>query len=108
VWTQEAGDARPGGSAGRLAPSRGWYTADRRLAFRRHKFVKTGLPRQLPPGSVRRVAEVDGVGVYMAPGSDTGRISDKTRIWGFYVPVRAGCEFQLYEDIDMFHGVRGG
>jgi hypothetical protein len=104
VWTRETGDARPGGgSAGRLelAASRRWYAADRPLTFRGKQFVKTGLPRELPPGSVRRVAEVDGVGVYMAPGYDTGRI------WGFYVPVRAGCEFQLYEDTEMFHEVRG-
>ncbi len=101
VWTQEAGDARPEGSTGRLAPSRRWYAADRPLAFQGKHYVKIGLPRQLPPGSLRRIGEVDGVGVYMGPGASTESAA------GFYVPVRAGCEFQLYEDNTMFPGVRG-
>jgi len=102
VWAQEA-DASRGDSAGRLelAPSRAWYAEDRPITFQGARFVKMGLPRQLPPGSVRRMGEVDGVGVYMAPRATTDREP------GFYVPVRAGCEFQLYEDITVFPGVRG-
>jgi hypothetical protein len=100
VWTQAAADSPRGGSAGRLelASSRRWYAADRRITFQGHGFVKSGLPRQLPPGSVRRIGEVDGVGVYMGP--------DSGRVYGFFVPVSAGCEFQLYEDPTMFHWVR--
>jgi hypothetical protein len=101
VWTQEAGDARPGTGRLDLAPSRRWYADDRPLAFQGKHYVKIGLPRELPPGSLRRIGEVDGVGVYMGPGASTESVS------GFYVPVRAGCEFQLYEDNTMFPGVRG-
>lgn len=103
VWEQQAGGLREGG-AGRpgseFAASRRWYAADRPITFQGHSFIKTGLPRHLPPGSVRRIGEVDGVGVYVGP-EETGRV------YGFYVPVREGCEFQLYEDASAFHMVRG-
>jgi hypothetical protein len=98
AWTQEAGGSRGESSADRLelAASRRWHAEDRPIKFQGTHFVKKGRPRQLPPGSVQRVAEVDGVGLYMAPDSD------KRRVRAFYAPVRAGCEFQLYEDDNLF------
>jgi hypothetical protein len=102
VWAQEAGDPRRGGASRvEFAESRRWYAANQSITFQGHSFGRMGLPRQLPPGSVRRIGEVDGVGVYVGPGGDTGRA------WGFYVPVRPGCEFQLYEDDSLYGAVRG-
>jgi len=98
VWEDER---RPEAAA-RYAESRRWYAADRPVTFRGHEFGRMGLPRVLPPGSVRRIGELDGVGVYVG-SSEAGA----DRIWGFYVPVRRGCEFQLYEDTMMYGSVRG-
>lgn len=98
VWEDER---RPEAAA-RYAESRRWYAADRLITFRGHRFGKMGLPQVLPPGSVRRIGEVDGVGVYVGSAD-----VDRERTMGFYIPVRRGCEFQLYEDDTMYHTVRG-
>lgn len=98
VWE----DARRREPTSGFAESRRWYVTGRPITFRRREYLKTGLTHTLPPGSVHRIGEVDGVGVYVG-------IAEKglERPWGFYVPVRAGCEFQLYEDAMEFGGVRG-
>jgi hypothetical protein len=98
VWEDERRPEAPV----RYAESRRWYAADRLVTFRGHEFGRMELPRVLPPGSVRKIGEVDGVGVYVGPSG-----SGADRIFGFYVPVRRGCEFQLYEDTTMYGSVRG-
>ena len=98
VWEDER---RPEAAA-QYAESRRWYAADRPVTFKGHDFSKIGLPLVMPPGSVRRIGEVDGVGVYVGSAE-----SGADRTWGFYAPVRRGCEFQLYEDTAMYHSVRG-
>jgi hypothetical protein len=98
VWEDER---RPE-AATRYAESRRWYAAGRPVTFKGRGFERVGLPQVLPPGSVRRIGEVDGVGVYVGSAE-----AGADRIWGFYVPVRRGCEFQLYEDTTMHHTVRG-
>jgi hypothetical protein len=98
VWEDER---RPEAPA-RYAESRRWYATDWLIAFQGHRFGKMGLPQELPPGSVRRIGELDGVGVYVGSAE-----IDRDRTWGFYVPVRRGCLFQLYEDDTMYPAVRG-
>ncbi|HEY0151916.1 MAG TPA: hypothetical protein VGB92_07960 [Longimicrobium sp.] len=98
VWEDER---RPEAPA-QYAESRRWYAADRLITFQGHRFGKMGLPQALPPGSVRRIGELDGVGVYVGSAE-----IDRERTWGFYVPVRRGCLFQLYEDDTMYPAVRG-
>lgn len=93
---------RPEPEGARLAEARRWYVAGRPITFRRREYLKTGLTHTLPPGSVHRIGEVDGVGVYVGKAE-----RGPGRLRGFYVPVRAGCEFQLYEDAMEFGGVRG-
>jgi hypothetical protein len=103
VWERED-EQRPEDAAGpsaQLAEGRRWYAADRPITFQGQSFGKMGRPRQLPPGSVRRIGEVDGVGVYVGSEAPAERVSS------FYVPVRPGCEFQLYEDAMMYGAVRG-
>jgi hypothetical protein len=99
VWERQAGDPR---QEGPFAASRRWYAADRTITFQGRGYVKVGLPRRLPPGSVRRIGEVDGVGVYAGSPEYEGQ-----SVYGFYVPVREGCEFQLYEDAEALYTVRG-
>lgn len=78
---------------GQYALTRDWYVNNETIDYDPESicFVKYGLPRVLSRDSVVRLGEWRGVPVFRErfDGGGTPLV--------FYVPVRAGCEFQPYQ-----------
>ncbi len=78
---------------GQYAATREWYVNNEPIDYDPESicFVKYGLPRVLSRDSVVRLGEWRGVPVFREryDGGGTPLV--------FYVPVRAGCEFQPYQ-----------
>jgi hypothetical protein len=75
-----------------------WYADGAPLVLDGRRYVKFGLPRTLEPGSVRRVGEFRGVGVFAGAEGAAGTV---------YVPLGSGCDFQAYVAESKVGAVRG-
>ena len=73
--------------AARTASAERWYVEDRVIELGGRKWVRFGVERELPPGSVRPFARHGAVTMYAAPGV--------TRPSAVYVPVDE-CLFREY------------
>ena len=89
-------DPGPGYAAGER-----WYIDNGPIQFGRRRFVKYGLPRVMTMGELRRLGAYRGIGVY----TEVAESVDDPLV--LYVPVRPGCEFQVYSTEPLTGGIRG-
>ena len=108
----ETGDTLVGGRAWReaypedrppYAAANRWYVegSGLRPPGRRYPMDKYGLPRVLSPGDLTYWGEYQGLPVFVEAGN-RDLMADVA-----YVPVRPGCEFQPYQQVTNYGGVRG-
>lgn len=89
------------GVAEGYASRESWFVANEPVHFSSVRYIKLGRPRRFAPGSLRRVGEYRGVGVYAE--------AQRTVPWGaLYIPTGPGCEFQPYQSDSPAEGLRGG
>lgn len=74
-----------------FAAEKTWYIDNESIRVDDRLFRKVGLPRMLEVGDVIRVGEYDGVPVFAEPGETLAAT------YLLYLPVRRGCEFQMYD-----------
>jgi len=83
------------------AANAGWYINNEAITFNNRRYVKYGLPRVVGVAEVSRVGAYRGVSLF----AETGAAADRPE--ALYVPVRPGCEFQVYLGDLKAGGVRG-
>jgi hypothetical protein len=86
-------------SAG-YAATRDFYLRGEAVTFNRTRYVRYGLTRIIPAGALTRAGEYQGVPVFRE--RSVAGMPDV-----LYVPVRSGCEFQVYQREQSVRGVRG-
>ena len=78
-----------------------WFIDNEPITFNGRRYVKYGLPRVVGVAEVSRVGAYRGVSLF----AETGAAADRPE--ALYVPVRPGCEFQVYLGDLKAGGVRG-
>jgi hypothetical protein len=82
------------------AATRDFYIRSEAVTWNRTRYVQFGLTRIIPANALIRAGEYQGVPVFRERNV-TGT-SDV-----LYMPVRSGCEFQVYQREQAVRGVRG-
>lgn len=77
-----------------------WFIANEPISAGGRRFVKYGLPRTIAASDLRRAGEYQGIPLF-APRNSAG---DPEVL---FVPIRSGCEFQVYQTEVNTGAVRG-
>lgn len=77
-----------------------WFVNSAEITVTGRRYVKFGLPRVVSPAEVARIGEYEGIGVFGEAGAATTPAV-------VYLPVRPGCEFQPYQQVEQVRRVRG-
>lgn len=95
TWNHRRPPLRPG-----YAADQEWFINNEPFRFNGRGFVKYGLPRVVPFGTLKRVGVHQGVPLFAESDADDDPLV-------LYVPLRPGCEFQLYQTEAITRSVRG-
>jgi hypothetical protein len=76
-----------------------WYRDSDSITVAGRTYAEYGIPRVLGPQELQRAGEYRGVPVFVGSDQRSGRDM-------VYVPLRPGCEFQPYMDVDSMSARR--
>jgi hypothetical protein len=77
-----------------------WFIANEPIVASGRRFVKYGLPRTIAASDLRRAGDYQGIPLFAARNS-----AGEPEV--LFVPIRSGCEFQVYQTEVNTGAVRG-
>lgn len=80
------------------------WSVDGTVVFNGHRLVRYGVPRVRSAAELVRVGEFQGVPLFAERDDEPDEYG---RIITFYLPIRPGCEFQIFMDETDVGPVRG-
>lgn len=88
-------------NSARHAEEATWYIENEPIPVLGVRYIKFGLPRAMPAGSLGRIGEYRGVGIYREVATSESPPAI------LYVPVHPNCVFQTYQYEPIGRAVRG-